>query len=454
MKLSRETSLLGLSFDGRRMTAVVMRRAGEGVALGKQVEARLSLDPIGSEPVLAGREIRTQLDGAEIRTRRCVVCVPVSWALTSQVTVPSLEGTDLDSYLALQAEREFPFPPADLSISVHLGPAEETPRRALIAALPKSRLRALENVLHAAGLKPRSITFGVTALAAGGAETTALALAGENAVDLCIAHGGGVAALRALEGPADAGSEGYEFDTETLGRELRVTLRRLPEEASARVRRLRLEGPAGLVKALEDDLRGHAALGDFEVARGDASATPALAAASRFLRGEAPVFEFLPPRVSPLRRLVSGAANRGVRVLVPVAVGVVLLTGGLFLFQQQRLARLEGRWESMREETAELAELQDRIRTYRDWFSDDAPSLKLTEGLTEAFPEEGSAWARTVTLKDRNEVACAGSARSNEAWLAVFGRLNEDTRVTNLKVGQVTGEDPLQFTFSYQWRER
>jgi hypothetical protein len=458
---SRDSSLLGLAFDGRLMSATVARRSGDRIEVVKHCHTRLSLDPIGSEPALAGREIRSQLDAAGIHTRRCAVAIPVGWALTSQVSVPDLSGDDLASFLALQAERDFPFPPGDLSIASSMPASDEAPRQALIAALPLSRLRALDNVLHAAGLRPASITFAVTSLARGVAPAGgALVLASENAIDLCIGGATGVSALRALEGPTDRGAEGFEFDTDTLSRELRITLRRMSPSLSENIKQLHIAGQSPLATALEADLSVQGVLPGFEVRRVATSGaptednSPAYAAAANLLRGEAPDFEFLPPKVSPLRRFVSSAANRGVRWLAPAAAAVVLLTGGLFLYQQQRLARLESRWESVRDEIAELETLQGDIRTYRDWFSNDAESLKLTQGLTEAFPEEGSAWARTVTLKERDQVSCAGSARSNDAWLAVFGKLNADSRVTDLKVGQVSGDTPLQFTFSYHWKDR
>ena len=460
MIFGRDSSLLGLAFDGRLMSAVVARRSGERIEAAKHCHARLSLDPIGSEAALAGREIRGQLDAAEIHTRRCVVAIPVSWALSNHVSLPDLSGEDLASYLALHAEREFPFPPSDLALATSMPGEDETPRQALIAALPLSRLRALENVLHAAGLKPESITFAVTALARGAAAPgEALVLVSENTLDLCVSSASGVAALRALEGPADRAADGFEFDTETLGRELRITLRRVPSAVSEKIKRLRVAGPDALAVALESDLATHGTLSDIELARTELggiaeSSSPAFAAAAGALRGVPPSFEFLPPKVSPLRRLASSAANRGVRWLVPAAIGVAVLIGGLFFYQFHRLARLEQRWEDVRDDVAELEELQHNIRTYRDWFSNDAPSLALTEGLTEAFPEEGSVWARTVTLRDRTQVSCAGSARSNDAWLTLFGKLTADERIADLKIGQVSGDMPLQFTLSYSWKDR
>jgi type II secretory pathway component PulM len=458
---SKDNTILGLTFDGRVMSAVLVRQTGDGVQVMKHCEPRLSLDPISSEPELVGREIRGHLDAAEIRARPCVVAIPLSWALAARIDAPELSGEDLASFIGLQAEREFPFSPSDLSLSVRMPEPGATDRQAIIAALPLNRLAALERMLHAAGLKPVSITLAVTSLGPNHTDSGAVVLlAAENAIDLCVTTRGGVAALRALEGPTDQGADGFEFDAEALARELRITLRQLSETSASEVGQIHLAGPAALTGPLRDELADCQPLPELPVSLDDYSDVPneatwpAYGAAARRVRGDKPVFEFLPPRLSPLKRFVSGAANRGVRWLTPVAVAAFLLISGLFLYQHQRLEHLESRWEEMRENVAGLEETQNRIRAYRDWFSDGAPSLEIAQALTEAFPEEGSVWARTVSLKGRGQVTCTGHARSDAAWLAMLSNLRQTQSVTELKVGQVSGDAPLQFSISYCWKDK
>ena len=102
----RPASILGLAFDGNRLGGVVLQRRGDSVESAGTFAADLTLDPLTVDPELVGREIRNHLDAAEIRERRCVVCLPLRWILTLQTKVPELNPEDAASYLQLEAERE------------------------------------------------------------------------------------------------------------------------------------------------------------------------------------------------------------------------------------------------------------------------------------------------------------------------------------------------------------
>ena len=83
----------------------------------KVLFASLSLDPLTNDAELVGREIRKHLDQAGIRERRCVVCVPLNWALTLQTKLPELPDADVTSFLQVEAERGFPYGPDALLTS-------------------------------------------------------------------------------------------------------------------------------------------------------------------------------------------------------------------------------------------------------------------------------------------------------------------------------------------------
>src|SRR5215472_13983718 len=84
----RLTSLLGLSLDGSRLDGVVLRRTNGSLQIQESFSVTLSLDPLTAAPELVGREIRNHLDAAEVRERRCLVGLPLKWALTMHTKVP------------------------------------------------------------------------------------------------------------------------------------------------------------------------------------------------------------------------------------------------------------------------------------------------------------------------------------------------------------------------------
>ena len=100
-KSRRPNSLLGLTLEGKQLEGVVLVRSNGGVRVIRSFKASLSLDPLTNDPELVGREIRNQLEAAGIRERRCVVCIPLQWALTLQTKVPDLPEQDLPGYFQI-----------------------------------------------------------------------------------------------------------------------------------------------------------------------------------------------------------------------------------------------------------------------------------------------------------------------------------------------------------------
>src|SRR5207245_8387749 len=114
---------------------------------------------------------------------------------------------------------------------------------ATIVAVPRNHLVQLEKALRAAQLRPVSFTLGITALQNADQESSrgVLALAiGENSVDLQVTCGGGILALRALEGAIETEGVQKRLYADLLAREIRITLSQLPAEFRATARKFRV----------------------------------------------------------------------------------------------------------------------------------------------------------------------------------------------------------------------
>jgi len=83
LKRGAPSSLLGLTLDGSRLEGVVLRRSNGLLQVNQRFTAVLSLDPLTNEPELVGREILNHLEAAGVRERRCVVALPLKWALAA-----------------------------------------------------------------------------------------------------------------------------------------------------------------------------------------------------------------------------------------------------------------------------------------------------------------------------------------------------------------------------------
>ena len=462
------TSLLGLALDGSRLDGVVLKRNNGSLQLLQSFSVTLSLDPLTAAPELVGREIRNQLDAAGVRERDCVVAVPLKWALTARAELPPLPEADAESLLQLEAERGFPCDPDTLTISDSRSALAADKKNVLLAGIPATQLATLEQILVAAKLRPASFGLGITALQSPADKKSDGVLAyfvGENSVALQITAGGGVAALRAFEGAVENENGRRAVQADVVARETRITLGQLPAELRAAVKRIRIFGPRDSATQLADELELRFGPLGFEVEiisayppdefgvtlPVGASVSAAFSIAARLLAVQKPTFEFLPPKPTLVELFVKKYSSGRLRTTGAIAAAVMLLVGGLFLFQQIQLWRLQSQWSKISTHVAELQKTQDQIRQYRPWYDDTFRALAILRQVTLAFPEDGAVTAKTIAIRDGNTVSCSGNVRDNESLGAVLAKLGAMRGVTDLHFTQVRGKTPMQFTFDFQY---
>jgi len=483
------TGVLGLALDGSRLEGVVLRRANGSLGLQQTFSATLSLDPLTAAPELVGREIRNHLDAAGIRERRCVAGIPLKWVLAAGTEIPALAEADAAALLQMEAERGFPCDVTTLRMANSRCRLPDGKQHVTLAGIPNEQLAALEQVLAAAKLKPLSFAPGITALQppAGtpvppsdspdpATKTSAsvvrspgvLALAiGESQVSLQVTAGGGVAALRSLEGAIEIEGARRTLHAAMVARECRITLGQLPAALRAAVRSIRIFGPRDLARNLSDEMElrfeplgmtvevvSAYAPDEFGVALpADAAVSPAFSLAARLLTGQAPIFEFLPPRPTAWQQLAARYSSSRLRTAGAIAAGVVLLVGGLFLIQEIQLVILRSQWSGMAAKVKDLDNVQAQIRKYRPWFDDSCRDLSILRQLTLAFPEDGAVTAKSVEIRDGALVNCSGTASDNAALLRTLSQLRAANGVADLKVDQIRGKSPMQFTFDFHWNQ-
>jgi hypothetical protein len=185
----------------------------------------------------------------------------------------------------------------------------------------------------------------------------------------------------------------------------------------------------------------------------EAPLSAAFSLAAERLAGRTSPFEFLPPRVSRFQALASRYASGKLRAVAGAGAAVGLLVGGLFLYQEVQLWRLNAQWNAMREPVGKLEVVQGKIRQFRPWHDESSRTLSILRQLTMAFPEDGVVTAKTVEIREPNLVTCSGVARDNQSLLKTLDRLRGSKGVADLKVSQIRGRAPLQFTFDFRWTE-
>ncbi len=469
LKSKRPSSILGLSLEGNRLEAVVLRRNGT-LRIQQTVTAPLALSPLTGDPELVGREIRNHLDQAGIRERRCAVCIPLSWVLTLQTKLPDLPEADVASFLEIEAERGFPSGQETLLIATSRSRAPAGESYAMQMGIPRNHLAILEKVLKAAQLKPLTFALGVAALQSPGTDAAlpllALALTGHG-IDLQVTAGGGIVALRSLDGALEGEGAQKQIDADLAARELRVTVGQLPGPFAEALRKVKVFGRGDTARKFVQEITPRAqSMGlqielveqasSFEFSQPPAPEivlSPALALAANLLTGVASGPNFLPPKVHPWQQFIANRFSSRKLAWASAAAAILLLgVGGVFGVQHWKMSGLESKWAALKPQVEQLKNDQEQIRKFRPWFDESYRSLRILKAIAQAFPEEGSlVSAKTLEIHELAAVTCSGTARDNQSYFRVLDELRRAQEITDVKTDTVRGQNPLQFSFSFQW---
>jgi hypothetical protein len=464
------SSILGLALDGNHLEAVEVRRSGEALLVREFVSTPLALSPLGGDPALVGREIRNHLDQAGVRERRCAVCIPVNWVLSLQTKLPDLPEADLESFLQIEAERGFTSGHENLFIVNSRWQTAGGEKFATLLAVPRNHLETLENALKAAQLKPVTFVLGLAALEGAGREPSAGTLAvalGGNSVELGVAAGGGIAALRSLDGAIETTGSQKHVDAELVAREIRITLGQLPAALAEGMRGVKVFARGELARQFINDLSPrlqNMGLRLESMDRASAAAfvappppeivlSPALAAAANCVRSVASGPELLPPKINQLQEwMTTNVAFKKLGWVGVAGAAVVLLVGGAFLVQGLQAAHWNSELQSVDRQAKEVRDAQDQIARYGAWFDQSAGGLGILKALAEAFPLDGSVTAKTVDIRNLTEVTCSGIARDSLAYRGVIEKLGANKGVSEVTTDSLRGSSPsVQFTFKFQW---
>lgn len=468
-------ALLGLAFDGSRIDGVAVRRVNGSVEMKHAFSAVLALDPLTNDAEIAGREIRKLLDEHGVKDRWCTVCLPLNWALTLNLKLPTLPEEDIASYLQLEAERGFPYSPDALLSATSRYQTPSGDAWATVIAMPRNSVVRLEAVLAAAQLRVASFSIGITVLqpAGGSADGVLAFVPGEGNIRMQLTLGGGVAVLRTIEGAFELEGTERLLQADHVLREVRITLGQLAPELRAAVHRIRVFGKSDdadeLAEALLPRLREQGlSVEQMRVHAPDefgiklpvnTPASAALSLAMRHLAGSRGTLEFLPPKISAWQQFTSKYSSPKL-VTIGATAGAVVAAVVLAFFVQQVMLWYRGhQWNNISKRVYELEDMQAKIRQFRPWYDGSFRELSILRRLTESLPEDGSVSAKVIEIRDPNKpgesplITCTGTARDNPALLKALDKLRAAKGVVGVRVEQIRGRSPQEFTFNFHWSE-
>lgn len=442
---SRPPSTLGLVVEGKALHLVERGAPKSGSEPAPGVT--LPFDVTSGDPVELGRALKERLASLPSRTRRCVVGLPAEWVMSVASIEPDLPEADRQSFLSLEAEKGFPCDPGELQI-VQSGATIDGIRFVTQFGLRTEQVVRLESILRAAGLRPASMTLTLASLIeaedVGKLENGRLLVVQTgSSVSTAFTVAGELMQVRALDGNFD--------DPVSLARELRITLEDLPTAMRSRLGTIRILAPGTEAGRLASTLTGLPAFAAVRIESHDS--TPAALPerlALRWLSERHRLPEFLPPRPSRWRQWVHRYNARRLGMIGAAAAAALLAIAGALAWQEYRSWSLRSEWNGMKDSVQALNAVQDRIREFRPWHDTSFTTLSTLKLVTEVFPETGAVTAKSIEIKGHSTVTVTGSTRENSALLSALDRLRQRPQVTNLKIEQIRGKSPAQFTFSFQ----
>lgn len=461
LTLRRSTALLGISLEPDGLTVCRVRKQGNGAEAEAPFRVPVGAGMFRSDPANASVVLRRHLKAAKVRPQRCVVCIPLTWAFTATVDLPELSGADLQNFLALEAERRFPLPPAELLLcALRPKSAEGARPPALLVGVPAQYIANVETALKAARLKLSGVTLAVAALADENAGTDcALLYAGTGFLDLAVCVGGAPSALRNLEWMEGGEQGSAPIDSRELARQLRITLAQVGPDQQGQLKTAILYGEGDRAGSLDNGLAHTVAAQGMQWKKGviGALAAPpdgaaaACVAAARAVTG-APASVSLMPQRKPRFQTAAWFSSRNVRYLLAGAGLLVVGIVAALWWQADQLANLEGQWSVLSPRVASVKALQEQVRKYRGWYDESVPSLAIPKCLAEAFPEDGAVWVKSLSIKDGSLATCTGTARSRSDWMRVMDKLGKNRELDDLQVVQTRGDSPFGFTLTFRWK--
>lgn len=434
LRPSRPPASLGLVFEDDVLLATLARHE----PAVPSPTLRLPCAVENEDPSLLGRALRRALRAAGWRWDRCAVGLPTEWCLALGTKVPDLTPDDLNALLALEAERALPSDPSDWVIGRCVAD-EPTGKRVLQVALSRARLARIETLLRAAGLRPMLVTSTLAAAAVALPGPALVVRKGRRSGALCLAAPSGVVTLRAVS----AGGEGFS----DLARDVRIAREAQDIVAPETPVRLLVVAPtpeAAKTEADSDRLTVFGRASAVEV-QSDESLPALLLHALRTKPTQLPSLR--PPAPTRWATILQRPGSRRLRFLALGGAAALFVIVAAFGWREVQLLLLRREWEAIQPEVQRIHAVRARLREFRAWDDSSLPGLSLLRLVTDAFPESGVVTARSVEVRPPQTITVTGTAREHGALLATVDRLRQQPSVGSVRVEQIRGQSPAQFTF-------
>ena len=425
---------------------LLFRESSVTVALSSMRRGRHRIKRTGtwplSDPGLAqadglGKDLHSLLREHHLWAKSAVVGVPAKWVVGKSITIPPTTSDNLKSLLEIQAEQAFSLNYQDLVFDYSGKISSTHTNTVLLVAMQRQRLERIKTLVKSAGLQCHSVmpcAAAMSALARGSSQTYCGIYAQNNHCEYCLCKEGAVQEIKHV--PLALGENTPEALSTEIQRllvlsgadrsgtdPLQVVLWSDDSDSDRTIERLTDQlGPGVQVRA------GRAALLASQRVYLD-NTPPEYDSAMNLVLAQAqadlPMIDFLHSHIGVKREKTLGKTiGWGLFIGFVMVAGLASLYWG---YRQDSLAIAGYEQLLLENETSFVTAqaIKKKVSQASGWYAGRPRYLNCLQAITQAFPERGDIWVKTLSLEEGGRGAITGDAINNASVLQVCDALQQ-----------------------------
>lgn len=458
--LGRNT--LGIALGSRSIQAVEIGAKNGGFQVIRSAELQLGDADSLQDAAALGQKLAQFLKQHEFSASQAVFGLPAQWLMLKEKMMPPAASEVMNSMLLIQAEHDFSLEPAALTLDYIAGQTTPDGQAVLLFAAMRERIEQIQMLAQSAGLKPQVITPTTLALATA-SEADDVLYFGENGTELATFGHDGLPRLRHITAGSVVKNRGGQSQAMQLGGELRRAFALSHRGGGSGD--LMVWDDVGIKPALLHELATETKIAikrgeRFQVATveglGSTRAAAGAALALCQFRPELAAVDLLHSRlaVKPPPKFSSRVIWGTVAALVLLAV----IGDTLVKWRQDAMevAELRQKRDDTKESVEAAKAFVARVSATRTWYETRPNYLECLRAVTLCFPEEGRAWASSVSLREDMRGILMARAADEKSVLDVLDRLKASRTLTNVKMLHMRGtgakSTEISFGISFLFR--
>lgn len=450
MSRTRTNKLLGIALGDASLLVAEVHGDPASPSVARSAEFPYPEGVALDKPADLGKALAAFLHQQGFGQHHVVIGLPAKWILTRRKDLPPVAPVAAAGMLRLAAESDFSADLQDLAIDYIGEPDPAAATVALVVATSRQHIEQCQALASAARLRLQTVTVTGTAMVGldDARQSRSLVLSLAPIGNELVIHQRGVPTqLRHL-----SLTNGQAADAGAVVAELRRAMAGMSGEGPASLTIFSEPGLGNSVRTIASEklaIAPHMAAAKDRALQHERCA-PAAAVAIAALAPAGSGIDFLHSRLAP----PSTRKNRRPIVWASVLTATVVIAGISAWFDlnsmQRHFDQITAHLKSIDPDVKTAETAAARLDTARGWASGKPRYLACLADLTNLFPDEGSIYATSVTLRADLSGQLSGRASNEQKVLQLLDQIKDAKRFSNVKLGEVreAGRNSHEIAFS------